>query len=132
MEKQAFLTLAQLYQRHKKQTTTTLKHETNKQKNTFLPCSKTTRFHKFSEFFNIQLFYRNCCALLKTLLNSVFRRTQLFKSTARRTHFTHVKKHLFQKKGIIFGLGTFRANHYFYSFSRFSLFWSKNFFGQNR
>ena len=65
--------------------------------------------------------------------NSVFSKTQLFKNTVSKTHFfNHVKKHLFQRKGVIFGFGQFRWNHYFYSFSWFTLFWSKKNFGQNR
>ena len=50
-----------------------------------------------------------------------FSKTQLVKPT-----FSAMsKKHLFQRKGVIFGLGNFRWNHYFYSFSWFALFWSK-------
>ena len=66
--------------------------------------------------------------------NCVFRRTQLFKNTVSKTPlFTHVKKQLFSKKTVSFWvLGNFRWNHYFYSFSGFSLFWSKKKFGQNR
>ena len=36
------------------------------------------------------------------------KKTQLFKNTVSKTHFfTHVKKHLFPKRGVIFGFGQF-------------------------
>ena len=36
------------------------------------------------------------------------KKKQLFKNTVSKSHFfTHVKKHLFQRKGVIFGFGQF-------------------------
>ena len=56
-------------------------------------------FIKFLFFFNIQFLFLKSCALLKTLKNSVFRKTQLFKNTVSKTHFfNHVKKTPFSKK----------------------------------
>ena len=59
--------------------------------------------------------------------NSVFRKTHIFKNTVSKTHFfTHVKKQLFPKKRCHFWfLANIRWNPYFYSFSCFTLFWSK-------
>ena len=88
-----------------------LKPQKNKPpKNTILPCSKTT--HHF--FINFLFFSTYSFCFWKTVFcwkhykNSVFRKTQLFKTTVSKTHFfNHVKKHLFQRKGVIFGFGQF-------------------------
>ena len=57
-----------------------------------------------------------------------FSKTQLAKPT-----FSPMSKNTFFKKKVSFLLlGNFRWNHYFYSFSWFTLFWAKKIFGQNR
>ena len=83
-------------------------------------------------FFNIHLFYYNCCVLLKTLqivfsIEHSFSKTQLVKNT-----FLHPsQKHLFQKRGVIFCFGQFPLKPHFCSFSWFWLFWAKKVLAQN-
>ena len=81
---------------------------------------KPPKYH-FAMFKNNPLFFINflfcsTCRLCfwkavfcwKHYKNSVYSKTQLFKNTVSKTHFfTHVKKHLFQEKCVIFGFGQF-------------------------
>ena len=67
-----------------------------------------TIFHKFSVFSTYHFCFWKAVFYWKHYKNSVFSKTQLFKNTVSKTHFfTHVKKHLFQRKGVIFGFGKF-------------------------
>ena len=103
---------------------------------------KKPKKHHFAMFKNNPLFFINflfCSTyifcfwkavfLWKHYKHSVFSKAQLFKNTVSKPHFfTHVKKHLFPKKGVIFGFGLFPLKPLFYSFSWFELFWAQNIF----
>ena len=89
-----------------------------------------TIFHKFSVFFNIQfLFLKSCLAenTIKIVFSGKhsFSKTQLVKPTVSPMSKEHT---FFQKKVSFLLLGNFRWNHYFYSFSWFTLFWAKKIF----
>ena len=122
----------ELCQAHQNQTTITLKPKKQTQKTPFCHVRKQpTIFHKFSVFSTYRFCFWKAVFCWTHYKNSVLRKTQLFKNTVSKTHFfTHVKKkHLFQRKGVIFAFGQFfRWNHYLYSFSWFTLFWSKKCF----
>ena len=104
-----------------------IKTSKNKPKNTILPCSKTT--HYFSQIFwffqhTIFAFEKLCFAenTIKIVLSEKhsFSKTQLVKPT-----FSPMSKNTFFKEKVSFlVLGNFRWNHYFYSFSWFTLFWA--------
>ena len=84
-----------------------------------------TIFHKFSVFSTYSFCFEKLCFAENTI-KKAFRKIQLFKNTVSKTHFfTHVKNTFFKEKVSFLVLGNFRWNHYFYSFSRFTLFWSK-------
>ena len=74
-----------------------------------------TIFHKFSVFSTYSFCFWKTVFCWKHYKNSVFRKTQLFKNTVSKTHFfNHVKKHLFQRKGVIFGFGQFPLKPLFF------------------
>ena len=109
-KKQAFLTLLELCQTHQKQTTITLKPQKNKpQKHHFAMFKNNPLFFINFLFFSTYHFcFWKAVFCWKHYKNSVFSKTQLFKNTVSKTHFfNHVKKHLFQRKGVIFGFGQF-------------------------
>ena len=103
------------------------------------PQKNKPKKHHFAMFKNNPLFFINVLFFStysfcfwkavfcwKHYKNSVFRKTQLFKNTVSKTHFfNHVKKHLFQRKGVIFDFGQFPLKPQFSSFCWFTLFWSK-------
>ena len=101
--------------------------KTNPQ-NTILQCSKTT--HYFSQIFcffqhTVFVFEKLCFAenTIKIVFSGKhsFSKTQLVKPT----FSTMSKNTFFQKKVSFLLFDNFRWNHYFYSFSWFTLFWSK-------
>ena len=128
-KKQAFLTFLQFDQT---KNTMTLKREkeTNK-KITFCHVQKQpTIFHNFLFFqhtvfdFEKLCFAENTVKIVFSEKKHSFSKTQLVKPT-----FSAMSKNtVFQKKVSFLVLGNFRWNHYFYSFSWFTLFWSKNIF----
>ena len=121
----------ELCQTHQKQTTITLKPQKNKPKK-----------HHFAMFKNNPLFFTNFCFFStyrfcfwkavfcwKHYKNSVFRKHSFSKTQLVKPTFSPMSKNTFSKKKVSFlVLGNFRWNHYVYSFSWFTLFWSqKNF-----
>ena len=116
-----------------KQTTITLKPEKTNPKNTIFHVQKQpTIFHKFSVFQHTVFVFEKLCFAENTI-KIVLSETQPFKNTVSKTQFfNHVKNTFFKKKVSFLVLANFRWNPYFYSVSWFTLFWSKNIFGQNR
>ena len=109
-KKQAFLTLLKQCQTHQKQTFLILKPQKNQtQKTPFAMPKNNPLFFTNSLFFSTYSFcFWKAVFCWKHYKNSVFRKAQLFKNTVSKTHFfTHVKKHLFPKKGVIFAFGRF-------------------------
>ena len=88
----------------------------------------------FIFFFSTYHFaFEKLCFAENTIKIVFSEKTQLFKNTVSKTHFfSHVKKTFFKETVSFLVLGNFRWNHYFYSFSWFTLFWSKKIVGQNR
>ena len=105
-KKQAFLTLLELCQTHQKQTTITLKPQKKQtQKTPFCHVQKQpTIFHTFSVFSTYHFCFWKAVFCWKHYKNSVFSKTQLLKTQLVKPTFSPMsKKHLFQRKGVIFG-----------------------------
>ena len=77
-------------------------------------------------FFQHTVFLQQLLCFAENTINIVFSEEHSFSITqlVKPTFFTHAKKHLFQQKSVIFGLGNFRWSHNFHSFSWFWLFWT--------
>ena len=110
-----------------KQTTISIKPQKRKPKTQFSMFKNNPLFFiNFLFFSSYNFCFWKAVFCWKHYKNSVFRKAHLFKNTVSKTHFfTHVKKQLFPKKVSFLVLANIRWNHYFYSFSCFTLFWSK-------
>ena len=129
--KQAFLTLLKQCQTYQKQTFLILKPQKNQtQKTPFAMLKNNPLFFINFLFFQHTVFvFEKLCFAENTIKivfsgKHSFSKTQLVKPT-----FSPMSKNtFFQKKVSFLLLGNFRWNHYFYSFSWFTLFWAKNIF----
>ena len=99
------LTLLQLYQTKNRMT---LKPEKkNKQKDTLLPCSKTTHYLSsiFCFLFTYSVYIATAVFLWKHYKNCVFLKNSFSKTQLVNPLFHPSQKHLFPQKGVIFGFG---------------------------
>ena len=131
LEKQANLTLLQLYQTKKHNDIKAWKKKQTK-KTPFCHVQKQPAIlHQF-----LFLFTYSVCIATAVLLwkhykivfseKHSFSKTQLVKPT-----FSPISENtFFSKKGVILVLGNFRWNHYFYSVSCFALLWAKKNFAK--
>ena len=130
-EKQAFLTLETMPDTPKTNLFNIKISKKPNPKDTICHVQKQpTIFHKFSGFFQHTVFVFEKLRFAENTIKIVFSgkhsfsKTQLVKPT-----FSPMSKNtFFQKKVSFLLLGNFRWNHYFYSFSWFTLLWAKKIF----
>ena len=85
-----------------------------------------TIFHKFSDFSTYSFCFWKTVFCWKHYKNSVFRKHSFSKTQLVKPTFSTMSKNTFFKEKVSFlVLFNFRWNPYFYSFSCFTLFWSK-------